>query len=109
MTREEERSRLAELLARCAADDTAAQREFANRSYLNTVYQAVVRTVEARGGDLDPRLLGDLATACVFKVYESGESLVSRRRDFRQAVAELAIAFTSEYLRRTSVRRRPCG
>lgn len=108
MTREDG-ERLAELLARCAADDAGAQREFANRSYLNTIHQAVVRTVEARGGDLDPRLLEDLAAACAWKVYQEGARLVSRRRDFRQAIAELAFAFTSEYLRRTSARRRPCG
>ena len=47
MTREEE-AQLGELLARCAADDPEAQREFANRSFLNTIHQAVVRTSQGR-------------------------------------------------------------
>jgi hypothetical protein len=105
MTKDEELG-LLNLLARCEEDDVAAQREFANRSFLNAVYQAVVKTLARKGASRNFKNedIADLAKVCIWKVYEERDQLVGRRSDFKKSLTEFAVAFTTAYLREPRAR-----
>jgi hypothetical protein len=98
---EEERRELVFLLKRCAANNRAAQEEFANRSFLNTIHRAVIGVIDAHGARnlFTPEDLHSLVVLCVWEgVYQRAEEIVKHSKTFRESLRHAAVAITTKYL-----------
>lgn len=98
-----ERRELVFLLKRCAADDKAAQEEFANRSFLGTVQLAVTEVIDGYGSRelFTQEDINSLVAVCVWEgVYLRADKAVRRAKEFRRDLRDIAAAIATKYIQR---------